>query len=198
MPRHRQSRQPKGEKSASAADAGVRSEANGTSIRQCSKRRHDGRLKSNTLHQDLQSAFKNMAANTHGGHGARTGLGGSSHGRDNGKPCNGSTVNSTISNTTTTAAPNNNTNANNFFGLFSVKAPLGIQATPSRHAQRANAMASKSAARAKQAVAKERENQRLKLLQATVALDFDALDNLSWMPKIKKSDSGLCALPAIL
>ena len=59
-------------------------------------------------------------------------------------------------------------------------------------------MASKSAARAKQAVAKERENQRLKLLQATVALDFDALDNLSWMPKIKKSDSGLCALPAIL
>eukprot|EP00750_Incisomonas_marina_P012084 INCI16549.2.p2 GENE.INCI16549.2~~INCI16549.2.p2 ORF type:complete len:215 (+),score=45.48 INCI16549.2:155-799(+) len=52
------------------------------------------------------------------------------------------------------------------------------------HARRARAIEERASARAARNEASERERARLEDAAAAVALDFDALDGLSWMPKV--------------
>jgi hypothetical protein len=73
------------------------------------------------------------------------------------------------------------------------KAPLGAAAVvPVRsvHAQRAMAMQGKAAAIAARQTANARERERLEAAASTVALDFDALDSLPWMPKVAARSAG--------
>ena len=61
---------------------------------------------------------------------------------------------------------------------------------PSVHARRAHAIEKKAAAKDARRNANEKERTRLEEARLAVALDFDALDNLSWMPKATRQGSG--------
>ena len=70
---------------------------------------------------------------------------------------------------------------------FNKLAVQKVQARPSKHVERARSAAAKAAAKLAWKNNQEDERSRLEAAAQAVALDFDALDNLPWMPRQSNS-----------